>query len=391
MTAQWHILTGEYPPQPGGVADYSRSVARALAAVGDAVIVWAPQCCGLTSDDAGVEVRRLPGHFGPRALARLDRSLRRQPGRVLLQYTPHAFGYKAMNVPLCAWLWARRRHLRLDVMFHEVAFPFAPGQPRRHTLLAAVHRAMACLLLHASERVFVSIPGWEPLLDRLGSGARRPVWAPVPSNLPTACPAKAVAAVRGRLLADSAARLVGHFGTYGPLIRALLEPALRAVLQSASDVRALLLGRGGPAFVAELQRTEPALAGRLLAPGELDGPGVAEHLACCDVMLQPYPDGISARRGSAMAALALGLPIVTTEGVATEPIWRSAGAVAFTAPTAMAPAVLELLRAPGRRHELGTHAARLYRSRFAVEHTVHTLRHGVGSLAPSFARHGIRL
>ena len=39
---QWHILTGEYPPQPGGVSDYSRMVAHGLAAAGDEVVVWAP-------------------------------------------------------------------------------------------------------------------------------------------------------------------------------------------------------------------------------------------------------------------------------------------------------------------------------------------------------------
>ncbi len=27
----WHIVTGEYPPQPGGVSDYTEAVARGLA------------------------------------------------------------------------------------------------------------------------------------------------------------------------------------------------------------------------------------------------------------------------------------------------------------------------------------------------------------------------
>jgi hypothetical protein len=38
----WHILTGEYPPQPGGVSDYTRQLARALVDAGDSVEVWAP-------------------------------------------------------------------------------------------------------------------------------------------------------------------------------------------------------------------------------------------------------------------------------------------------------------------------------------------------------------
>ena len=37
----WHMITGEYPPQAGGVSDYSRVVARGLVAAGDAVHVYA--------------------------------------------------------------------------------------------------------------------------------------------------------------------------------------------------------------------------------------------------------------------------------------------------------------------------------------------------------------
>jgi len=40
---RWAILTGEYPPQPGGVSDYTRLVAEGLAVGGDEVHVWAPE------------------------------------------------------------------------------------------------------------------------------------------------------------------------------------------------------------------------------------------------------------------------------------------------------------------------------------------------------------
>ena len=49
----WHIITGEYPPQPGGVSDYTRLVAEGLAAAGDAVTVWAPSG-GLRIADRGI-------------------------------------------------------------------------------------------------------------------------------------------------------------------------------------------------------------------------------------------------------------------------------------------------------------------------------------------------
>ena len=104
----WHIITGEYPPQPGGVADYTSLVARELAKAGDGVDVWTPEC-GMTQGSVpGVRLHRLPGHFGPRALTTLGRALAEANGnRILVQYVPHAFGFKAMNLPLCYWLYAQ--------------------------------------------------------------------------------------------------------------------------------------------------------------------------------------------------------------------------------------------------------------------------------------------
>jgi glycosyltransferase involved in cell wall biosynthesis len=369
---RWHIITGEYPSTPGGVADYTRSVAVGLARARDTVTVWAPAAADATPDEPGIAVRRLPGHFGPQALAMLDRALLRRPGRVLLQYTPHAFGYKAMNVPLCAWLWARPRSL--DVMFHEVAFPLESGQPWKHRVLAVANRGMAFLLLRAAERVFVSVPRWEPLLRALVPMHPCPRWLPVPSNLPTDCRGDDIARVRQRWAPDSTRRLVGHFGTYGPHICRLLEPALVDLVTGAGDLHVMLLGQGSQAYVAGVLERHAALRGHLTATGALDAASAAVHLAACDVLLQPYPDGISTRRGSAMAGLALGRPIVTTDGPSSEQVWHTTQAVVLTTPSTLAAAVVELLNDPRRRSELGHRAAALYHSSFAVEHTIRALR-----------------
>ena len=107
---RWAILTGEYPPDPGGVSDYTRLVARGLAAAGDGVRVYAPPSRGtMVPDDPGVAVCRLPGRFGPRSLLVLERLLAEhpRPDRVLVQYVPHAFGFKAMNLPFAKWIATR--------------------------------------------------------------------------------------------------------------------------------------------------------------------------------------------------------------------------------------------------------------------------------------------
>jgi glycosyl transferase family 4 len=175
------MITGEYPPQTGGVSDYSRVVARGLAAAGDTIDVYAPEGPGIDPDDESVTIHRLPGHFGARALAQLSRELGRRAGdRLLIQYVPHAFGLKAMNLPFCLWLYAHtRRYGGAAVIFHEVNLGFRPGDPARYRLLDATTKVMARLVARSAEQIFVTTPVWEPLLRRYIADGQAVSWLPV--------------------------------------------------------------------------------------------------------------------------------------------------------------------------------------------------------------------
>jgi glycosyltransferase involved in cell wall biosynthesis len=375
----WHIITGEYPPQAGGVSDYTRLVAEGLADAGDAVTVWAPKCAAALVSHSpaigGVEVRRLPDHFGLRSLRTLSRELDRRPAprRMLVQYVPQAFGWKGANVAFCAWLRSRTRD-SIWVMFHEVAYPFGADQGLSHNALAAVNRLMASLVAGVAERAFVSIPAWQPQVQRL-MGARSVEWTPVPSSVPVAADSCETARVRGRYAYG--APLVGHFGTYGRAIRALIEPVVRAIGQR-TRAQMLLLGRRSDELARDLETHYPELKGRIAATGPLTADELSHHIAACDVMIQPYPDGISARRTSAMAALAHGRPIVTTTGWLTESLWEDSGAVSLVpvdAPDAMALATARLLDDPVARDRLSANARTAYAARFDLAHTIRALRY----------------
>jgi glycosyltransferase involved in cell wall biosynthesis len=376
--ARWHVVTGEYPPQPGGVSDYTRLLARALAAAGDEVQVWAPAAPGPEPEDPGVSVRRLPGRFDRRSRAELDAGLARaRPGfRLLVQYVPHMYGMKGMNLAFAWWLW-RRRHLRPWVMFHEVAHPCAWGQPLRHNVLGVVQRVMAGLAARSAARLFVSTPWWAPRLRRLAPASGPATWAPVPSTIADSADSAAVAEVRGKVGCGAGSLLVGHFGSFGdgPVPR-LLASVLPPVLRADAGRVGLLIGRGGEAFVERLLDEHPGLAGRLTATGGLAADAAAAHLRACDLLLQPYPDGVSGRRTSLMAGLALGVPLATTHGPATEPVWAG-GPVALAPaddPAALVAVAERLLADPGARRRLGEKGRAVYEARFSIDRTVRALR-----------------
>jgi glycosyltransferase involved in cell wall biosynthesis len=376
---RWHILTGEYPPDPGGVADYTALLARALTGEGHESHVWCPGDIAGTADESGVTVHRVAGGFGPAGLGRLGRELDRFPGprTILIQYVPHAYGWRAMNLPFAAWALSRRVRRRDDVrvMFHEVAFPWV-ARPLRHNVLAAVNRAMAALLIQASSRAYISTLGWGPRLRRLGAGRTPITWTAIPSNVPGEACEGAVAARRAELTrGDPVARVVCHFGTYGQSITRTLGPALRELLGRRPGLRVLLLGAGGERWRRGEAEGLGDWSNRVIAPGCLPAPAIAESLGACDLAIQPYPDGVSSRRTTVMAALANGVPVVTTLGEASEPDW-SDGAVAGAPvedPGRLAQLALDLLDRPDRLAELGRAGKRLYEERFALRHTLTAL------------------
>ena len=109
----------------------------------------------------------------------------------------------------------------------------------------------------------------------------------------------------------------------------------------------------------------------------LDRDSAAAALQACDVLVQPYPDGITTRRTSVMAGLNSGIATVSTAGPLTERIWVESRAVAL-APvgdvTAFADQVALLTRDAAAREALGRRGAQLYADRFSIERTVAVLR-----------------
>jgi glycosyltransferase involved in cell wall biosynthesis len=371
MTTRWAILTGEYPPQPGGVSDYTRLVANGLTAAHDEVRVFAPPHA--SKADCGCAktcLCRLPDNFGPRGLPKLDLELRRyQPQRILIQYVPHAYGWKAMNLPFAVWVSARVwRFAPVWVMFHEVAFPFR-WRPPAHAVLGTITRAMARLVAGAAERLFSSTAMWGPLIRKLCPRAKPVEWLPIPSNIPNDPDIEAVRSAPGTA--------IGHFGTYGPATAELLCSTLFCLL-AKRDRSAILLGRGGVGFRDCFTARHPELCGRVLATGELPPRELAARLRGCDVLLQPFIDGISSRRTSAMAGLANGVPLVSNLGLLSESLWMDARGIALaSSPNSSAlAAATETVLALGdeQRAEMGRRAAALYREWFSLDRTLSALR-----------------
>lgn len=382
MTA-WHIVTGEYPPAPGGVSDYTYAVAGGLAAAGDAVHVWCPSAASTPNQQPGVAVHPVAGSWTPADLHRVDREMDAIPGekKLLLQWVPHAFGMKSLNVRFCRWMRRRAKSGdRLEIMVHEPGLAFRQGT-LRHDVMAAIHRLMLTTLLGNAQRVWTAIPAWTERM-RPWSLGRRDLsfcWLPVPSTLPIVDAPDAVRTFREAKLTTAGGVIIGHIGTYQPAIRRTLSELVPAVLTEIPEARIELLGRGSEAVAEDLRRQLGDRAARIGASGELDAAGLSQRLQACDVLVQPYPDGASTRRTTLMAALSHGVPVVTTVGRLSESFWRDSDAIATVSAgdvEGMARLVARLARDPQRRAAMAASARATYDARFDLRHVIHALRTG---------------
>ncbi len=379
MSRLRHVVTGEYPPHGRGVAAHAAQVAAGLAAAGEEVHVWTRAAAGAPPVD-GVTVHGVGG-FGAEGLRRLSAGMDAVGGgRMLVEYVPQAFGRRGIAPSFARWVRERARGgSPVDVLFHEPYVPRMAGRPL-HNLLAAPTHAMARDLLSACRAAYLSTASWEPLLRPLSPPGLRFRVLPIPSTIPVLHDPAAAAAVRERVLRGGReGAVLGHFGTYGAVVSALLEPVLAAALERAPGAVALLLGEGGAEAAADLARRRPALAPRLVAPGRLADAELSLHLQACDAAVQPYADGVTTRRTTLAACLAHGVPVAAYRGEHTEALWASSplSLVPVGDADALGAAAAGLLQTEGAEGRRA--AARAFHDRhLALERTLEALMEPAG-------------
>lgn len=348
------IVTGEFPPLAGGVGDYSRQLAQALAAQNvDVHVITDLRCLG--GPAAGFTLHPVIRRWSFPALWQI-RSLARRLDLAWLniQYQAAAYGLGAPIhfLPDAAGVPA-------IVTFHDLRVPYLFPKAGALRPWAVTHLARA-----ARGAVAADPADGAELLRR---GVRRVTHIPIGSNIAPAPPA---GYERAAWRAQHGVRpddfLLGYFGFLNhskggdTLIRALAVLAERK-----APVKLVLIGGEAgasdptdAAFGAQLERLirRHGLEDDILRTGFISPAEVSAHLLACDALALPYRDGASLRRGSLMAALAHGCAIVSTMPAAPVPELRDGENIRLVpaeSPEALVLAVTELLAAPALRARLG--------------------------------------
>ncbi len=271
---------------------------------------------------------------------RLVAALRRdRPDLVHMQY-PMIVGWRSLGPHLTGFLAGRPQVVTL----HE----FSSFDRRRRASLRAFAWSAARLVLTSACEADAFARQFP------GTRAKRAI-IPIGSNIP-------FQAARRR--ADDA-RTIVYFGQIKPLkgLEQFLAVAAVAAAQH-KPWRFQILGApatwaGG--YLAELQRASRAARIEWLC--DRDDDEAARVLAQADAAYLPFPDGASERRGSLIAALGNGVPVVTTHGRFVPPGMRET--VLFADGVADASAAVERLFADRALTERLSQAGRAYAARFS--------------------------
>lgn len=312
-----HILfvTGEYPPLQGGVGAYTAELGRALMAAGLEISVLTTIQAGSGEISPGSpqvypQIRRW-GWNSIGEVARLARRLRAH--WIHVQYQTAAFGmHPAINFAPYRW---RRQGLRVGWTYHDLLVPYLfPKAGKR------LRRWVTERPAFASHFTVVTNEGdYQQLAGRVENLAKIPIGSNICGR--TLSTEERTERRRQRGYGEDDL-VIGYFGFLNRSKGGLtLVETLHQLVSEGQNAHLLMIGErvgaSDPTNYAYLQEVEGLIAKRGLQArvrwtGRQPDAAVSADLAACDVLLMPYADGASLRRGTLMAGLANGCAIVTT-------------------------------------------------------------------------------
>lgn len=316
------LVTAEYPPQPGGVGAYTFELAKALAALGCEVSVLTGANTAKAAATGTIPVFRTVSNWGWQCVEQIAGCAQALAADwVHVQYQTGAFAmHPAIN--FAPWWWQLRRpRSRQQCAFHSAwtyhdllvpyLFPKAGDRLRNWvTRWPAVHVDLS-IVTNEEDRL--------ALVGQVQNLAKIPIGSNIVGRQLSAAEKRQQRSLRGYHGDDL---VIGYFGFLNPSKGGqMLIRALDRLVQAGKQAQLLMIGErvgvSDPTNFAYLQTVEALIAEKGLASrvqwtGQQADAQVSADLNICDVLLMPYTDGASLRRGTLMAGLAHGCAIVTT-------------------------------------------------------------------------------
>ena len=317
------LVTGEYPPMEGGVGAFTQELAQAMANLGHDIHIitskaarpeQAPRKASEIYEPIDLPFARLHPRVKKwkwSALSEVvDVAIRYELDIINIQYQAAAYDMRSAAINFLPW---RLKHiLKTAVTFHDLRVPylFPKAGGLRET---AVH----FMAKQANGNIATNLEDFAEL-EQLKPPVRQ---IPIGSNITTYTPNHIeIAEARELLNVAETDCLLGYFGFLNESKGA--DTLITALAQLPDSTHLVFIGgqtgASGPvnnkSFLGQLHQQIKALevGYRVHWTGFVNDQRVSTFLNAADIMVMPYRDGISLRRGTLMAALAHKRPLIST-------------------------------------------------------------------------------
>ena len=367
------LVTGEFPPMEGGVGAFTQELAKAMAAQGHELHIFTSREArpdgtsrSLTSLFEPIEIPY--GLLYPRGRRWqwrdvgliADMAIRSGLDIVNVQYQAAAYN---MRNPAINFMPFRLNGICKTVAtFHDLRTPYL--FPKAGPLRQWVVRRLAS----GAHGAIVTNQADEEALKGKVTALRQ---IPIGSNIAVfPADSQTLQNIRANLGLTANDFLLGYFGFLHASKGA--DDLIEAVSMLPENVHLVFIGGRTGASDPNNNASFASLLDQLIAvkgvghrvhfTGFLPNDMASYHLAAVDLMVMPYRDGVSLRRGTLMAALAHGRPIITTEPAARSRVLSSSDGVYLTPRAdvvALKVAICEFMDRPDERAALGKRALAL--------------------------------
>lgn len=353
--AELLLISPLFPPAHGGLADHTKLLAQKLATTRKVKVLTAP---GADSDFNYQIIPFEKWHNRAALIAAVEET---GDCPILWQYVPHMYGRGGVNFAVPNAIRTLSQKRRQVTLAHEVAAPLSPWPHR--ACYAWAHRLQWQVIARHADAIGLSTEAWlTRWIDKHPGVASKSVLIPSPSNIPIdAVALDHRAEWRRRCRWPEDTRILIYFGSISPSKQ---FPWILDAWRAARAQRPTALIVIGDRLEVETSGDERRFLSvhSFLASGD-----VSRALQAADVLALPFIDGVSERRGSFMAGLSHGLPVVTTIGPGTGPTLSKSDAFAAVPcdrPDLFTAKIVELLDDAKHRAILGTRGRALYERSF---------------------------
>lgn len=370
------LITGEFPPMEGGVGAFTQELARALSDIGHDIHIITTRLANQETNRQSIwdpyqPIQKPYGHLHARigrwwwsANSRIvDIALRFGLDILNVQYQAAAYD---MRVPAINLLpWRLRGIVPSVVTFHDLRVPYLfpkAGGLRKRVVLHMARSADGVIVTNGED--------YSSLLSE-DIDKNKVCQIPIGSNVePHEVTESDINRVRTDLNLGKSDILLGYFGFLNPSKGA--DILIDSIIQLPPRFHLIFLGgRTGSSdldinkeFLTKIEKLieENQIENRVHWTGFLPDSELARYMRATDLMVMPYRDGLSLRRGTVMAILANGRPLLTTEPRQSLPGFDHGQNVWLTAvddPDSLRQSIQQLADDVALRTKMGRRAATL--------------------------------